>query len=367
MKDRIMSRIKIAIASLGPVLAFVALLYVVPAVLTGSPSLDNAALAQTGGNVPGNTVGNTSDADIWRAIRGGIKGDVSIEDKKAGYLIQSQGDAWRAMRNGPLSVYGSWAIFGVIALLALFFLIRGRIRIDAGASGRMIERFSSLERFSHWLLANSFVLLALTGLNMLYGRYVLKPIIGASAFSTVTEIGKYIHDFVAFAFMLALLMILVLWIRNNIPDRYDLTWLAKGGGMFSKKSHPPARKFNAGQKILFWLVILGGISISLSGISLLFPFKFSMFAPTFAALNLVGLGLPTDLTPMQEMQYSELWHAFVALGLIALVIAHIYIGTLGMEGAFDAMGNGEVDRNWAKEHHPIWLEEEDGAKAPGDD
>lgn len=362
-----MPRIKIVIASLGFLLILGVLLYAASAVLTGSPSLGNPAVAQTNGNVPGNTLGNASDADIWRAIRGGIRGDVSIQDKKAGYLIQPAGESWRTARNGPLSVYGSWAIFGMIALLALFFFIRGRIRIDSGASGRKVERFNGLERFSHWLLANSFVLLALTGLNMLYGRYWLKPIIGASAFSTLTEIGKYIHDFVAFAFMLGLLMILVLWIRNNIPDRYDLTWLAKGGGMFSKGVHPPATKFNAGQKILFWLVILGGISISLSGISLLFPFKFSMFSSTFAALNLLGFGLPTSLTPMEEMQLSELWHALVALGLIAVIIAHIYIGTLGMEGAFDAMGNGEVDRNWAKEHHPLWLEEEDGAKAPGDD
>jgi formate dehydrogenase subunit gamma len=362
-----MPRIKIAIASLGLPLLLGMLLYAASAALTGAPSLGNPALAQTGGNVPGNVLGNGSDADVWRAIRGGIKGDVSIQDKKAGYMIQSAGESWRAARNGPLSVYGSWAIFGVIGLLALFFVIRGRIRIDAGASGRKIERFNGLERFSHWLLANSFVLLALTGLNVLYGRYVLKPIIGASAFSTLTEIGKYIHNFVAFAFMLGLLMILVLWVRNNLPDKHDLAWLAKGGGMFTKGSHPPAKKFNAGQKILFWLVILGGVSISLSGISLMFPFKFSMFSSTFAALNLLGLGLPTNLTPMQEMQYSELWHAFVALGLVAVIIAHIYIGTLGMEGAFDAMGDGEVDRNWAKEHHPLWLEEKDGAKAPGDD
>jgi formate dehydrogenase subunit gamma len=362
-----MPRIKISIASLGLLLVLGALLYAAAAVLTGSPSLDNPALAQASGNVPGNALGNSSDADVWRAIRRGAQGTVSIEDKKAGYMIQSEGDNWRAIRNGPLSVYGSWAIFGVIALLALFFVFRGRIRIESGASGRKIERFNGLERFSHWLLANSFVLLALTGLNMMYGRYVLKPIIGASAFATMTEIGKYIHNFVAFAFMLGLAMILALWIRNNIPDRHDIVWLAKGGGMFTKGTHPPAKKFNAGQKILFWLVILGGISISVSGISLLFPFKFSLFAPTFAALNLLGLGLPTDLTPMQEMQYSQLWHAFVALGMVAVIIAHIYIGTLGMEGAFDAMANGEVDRNWAKEHHPLWLEDKDGVKAPGDD
>jgi formate dehydrogenase subunit gamma len=144
-------------------------------------------------------------------------------------------------------------------------------------------------------------------------------------------------------------------------------WLSKGGGMFTKGSNPPAKKFNAGQKILFWLVILGGISISMSGIALMFPFQFEMFGGTFAFLNIFGFGLPADLTPMQEMQLSQLWHAIVALFLIAVIIGHIYIGTLGMEGAFDAMGTGEVDRNWAQEHHPLWVEEKEGAKAPGDD
>jgi formate dehydrogenase subunit gamma len=353
-----MSRIKIAFASLTSLLFLVALLYAAGAVMTGSASLDNAAVAQTGGTVPGDALGSTSDTDFWREIR---------RDKKAGIMIQSEGDNWRAIRNGPLSTYGVWAIFGVIAVLALFFVIRGRIKIDGGFSGKTIVRFNGLERFSHWLLANCFILLALTGLNVMYGRYVLKPLIGAEAFSTLTILGKYVHNYVGFAFMVALVLILVLWIKNNIPNRHDLVWLAKGGGMFSKGSHPPAKKFNAGQKILFWLVILGGVSISMSGIALMFPFKFSMFAGTFAALNVFGLGLPTELTPMQEMQYAQLWHAIVALFLIAVIIGHIYIGTLGMEGAFDAMGTGEVDRNWAREHHPLWLQEEEGAKAPGDD
>jgi formate dehydrogenase subunit gamma len=360
-------RIKIAIASLASALFVAALLYATAAALTGSPSLDNAAVAQSGGAVPGDSLGSESDAEIWRAIRRGAQGNVTIQDKKAGYMIQSAGESWRAIRNGPLSVYGSWAILGVIALLALFFVFRGRIRIDHGASGRVIERFNGLERFAHWLLANTFILLALTGLNVMYGRYVLRPLIGAEAFATITEIGKYIHNYVGFAFMVGVLMILVLWIRNNVPDKHDLVWLAKGGGMFTKGSHPPARKFNAGQKILFWLVVLGGLSISLSGIALMFPFEISLFSPTFAVLNVFGLGLPTDLTPMQEMQLSQLWHAIVALGLVAVIIAHIYIGTLGMEGAFDAMGTGKVDRNWAKEHHPLWLEEEERAEARGDD
>lgn len=362
-----MPRIKTSFASLAPLLLIAALIYAAAATLTGSPSIDNAVLAQSGGTVPGDALGSTSDTDFWREIRRGAQGNVSIEDKKAGIMIQSEGDNWRAIRNGPLSTYGVWMIFGVIALLAIFFVIRGRIRVEHGLSGRTLVRFNGLERFSHWLLANCFILLALTGLNVMYGRYVLLPIIGPEAFSTITLLGKYVHNYVGFAFMVALVMILVLWIKNNIPNKHDIVWLAKGGGMFSKGSHPPAKKFNAGQKILFWLVILGGASISMSGVALMFPFQFEMFAGTFSILNVFGLGLPTELTPMQEMQYAQLWHAIMALFLIAAIIGHIYIGTLGMEGAFDAMGTGEVDRNWAREHHPLWLAEEDGAKAPGDD
>jgi formate dehydrogenase subunit gamma len=362
-----MSRIKIAFASLTSLLFLVALFYAAGAVMTGSVVFDNAAVAQTGGTVPGDALGSTSDTDFWREIRRGAQGTVSGPDKMQGIMIQSEGDNWRAIRNGPLSTYGVWAIFGVIAILALFFVIRGRIKVSSGFSGQTILRFNGLERFSHWLLANCFILLALTGLNVMYGRYVLKPLIGAEAFSTLTILGKYVHNYVGFAFMVALVLILVLWIKNNIPNKHDIVWLARGGGMFSKNSHPPARKFNAGQKILFWLVILGGISISLSGIALMFPFEFEMFSGTFAFLNIFGLGLPTDLNAIQEMQYAQLWHAIMGLFLIAVIIGHIYIGTLGMEGAFDAMGTGEVDRNWAKEHHPLWLEEEQGARAPGDD
>lgn len=362
-----MPRTMTVLRHLSLLMTLAALLYATAATMTGSPSLDGAAVAQTGGTVPGDSLGSTSDTDFWRAIRRGAQGTVSIEDKKAGIMIQSEGDNWRAIRNGPLSVYGSWMIFGVIAILALFFVIRGRIRVEHGLSGRTVLRFNGVERFAHWLVANCFVLLAITGLNVMYGRYVLKPLIGAEAFATLTAWGKYAHNYVGFAFMVGIVLILVLWIKDNIPNRYDMQWLAKGGGMFTKGSHPPAKKFNAGQKILFWLVVLGGISISVSGISLMFPFELNLFSGTFAALNVFGLGLPTDLTPMQEMQYSQLWHAVLALLLTAVIIGHIYIGTLGMEGAFDAMGTGEVDRNWAREHHPLWLEEEEGAKAPGDD
>src|SRR3546814_644891 len=180
-------------------------------------------------------------------------------------------------------------------------------------SGRKIERFNGLERFAHWLTATTFVVLALTGLNLLYGRYFLLPLVGPEIFSALTIGGKYAHNFLAFGFMIGIVMIAVLWVRQNILNRYDIIWLAKGGGMFTKGTHPPARKFNAGQKILFWIVVLGGISISLSGLALLFPFKLWLFGGTFAFLNIFGFDLPTELAPVQEMQLAHVWHAIVGL------------------------------------------------------
>jgi len=315
------------------------------------------AWAQERGAVPGESIGNTSTSDMWRAIRRGAPGTVSLPDKQTAILIQSEGDNWRAFRNGPLSNYGAWLLGGTLVVLLVFFLIRGRIRIDAGFSGRLVERFTNVERFAHWVTASSFVLLGLTGLNMLYGRYVIKPLIGGEAFSTLTLWGKYAHDFMGFAFIFGILMILILWVRDNIPDRYDVVWLAQGGGLFSRGTHPPARKFNAGQKIIFWLVVLAGGSLSYTGLGLLFPFTFEPFAGTFAALNLFGFDLPTRLTPMDEMHYTQMWHSILALVMIAVILAHIYIGWLGMEGAYDAMGTGFVDENWARQHHPIWMEE----------
>ena len=212
--------------------------------------VDHPVSAQTNGAVPGNTTaGNMSDADLWRFIKGGASGTVSIPDKKAGQLVQPDGDAWRAFKNGPLSTYGAWGLLGIVVLLVIFFALRGRIKIGHGPDpqGRTIERFNALERGVHWLTATSFIVLALTGLNVLYGRYFLKPIIGADIFSLLTYYGKLAHNYIAFAFMLGLILMFVLWVRYNIPSFRDLKWLAVGGGMFSKNVHPEAGRFNAGQ------------------------------------------------------------------------------------------------------------------------
>jgi len=298
------------------------------------------------------------DAELWSKVRQSAQGTVSIPDTKAGYLIDASGDVWKATRNSEYTLYGAYAFAAVFAVLLVFYLIRGPIKIDSGLSGSRIVRFNDIERAGHWLLAVSFIILAITGLNLIYGRDVLMPIMGKDAFATMSQVFKYLHNYVGFAFMLGLVLTFVLWVRHNFPNRHDVVWLAQGGGLLTH-AHPPAKKFNAGQKILFWLVILSGVSLSLSGLALLFPYQLPLFDKTFTFINALGLGLdlPTGLTPNEEQQYATLWHGMLAIGMSLVVIAHIYIGSIGMQGAFDAMGSGEVDLNWAKEHHGLWADE----------
>lgn len=332
---------------------------------SGSTVWSTPAFAQTengespvGGAVPGGTTdGSASDSELWRMIRQGGQGNVAGGNPNSGLMIQSQGEEWRNIRNGPLPMYSAWAILGMLLLLSIFYAIRGRMKIAHGKSDRTITRFTLIERASHWLLASSFIVLALTGLNLIFGRNLLIPLLGPEAFATFTVFGKYVHDYVGFAFMVALLLVAILWIAHNIPNRHDVMWMLRGGGMIGG-GHPPAKKFNAGQKIVFWLVILCGISISMSGWALLNPFSTTMFSDTFAIVNNVfGTDLPTTLAPVQEQQYQSLWHAIMAVFMIVVILAHIYIGSVGMEGALDAMTSGEVDENWAREHHSLWVEE----------
>lgn len=311
------------------------------------------------------TLGGASDADLWRAYRFN-EADISSQSRgpAATTLIQDSGMWWWQFREGPLATYGAYLLGGTIALLALFYLLRGRVRIDGEKTGRTITRFKAFERFGHWLMAGSFVVLGLTGLISLFGRMVMIPVFGHDSFSILAIASKWVHNNISWAFMIGLVMVFFMWVLENIPNKLDLKWIAVGGGLFKKGVHPPAKKFNAGQKVVFWSVILLGGSISLSGLSLLFPFELPMFAKTFGLLNATGLPdllgfgtLPTELTPHAEMQFSQLWHAIMSFVLMSIIIAHIYIGSVGMEGAFDAMGSGEVEEQWAREHHSLWVDE----------
>lgn len=326
---------------------------------TGSAALAAGITQQLG------TRGGASDSEVFRALRYGAA-DVTTQTRGATttLLIQDSGMKWHNFRAGPLTTYGGYLLLAMLAVLLAFYLLRGKIRIDGQKSGHTVERFNGVERFAHWLLAVSFILLGITGLATLFGRTLLIPLIGKEAFANIALAGKWVHNNIAWAFIVALVMVIVLWIKHNIPNKTDVNWLMKAGGLFSKGVHPPAKKFNAGQKVIYWSVALFGVSISVSGVALLFPFEISLFAKTFTILNMTGLPeivgygvLPEVLTPYQEVQLSQLWHAIVAFVFMAIIIAHIYLGSVGMEGAFDAMGSGQVETQWAKEHHSLWYDE----------
>jgi formate dehydrogenase subunit gamma len=325
---------------------------------TGDPTI-NADSSQALG-----TRGGQSDPELWRALRYG-SADVTTQSRSpaSDVLIQDSGMWWLTFRQGPLATYGGYLLLGTIALLALFYMLRGRIRIDGAKTGRTVTRFKAIERFAHWMMGGAFVLLGITGLVSLFGRKFIIPLFGHDSFALVALASKWVHNNVSWAFMIGLTMVFFMWVLENIPNKHDLRWIAVGGGLLSKGVHPPAKKFNAGQKVIFWSVIVFGVSISVSGLSLLFPFELPMFGKTFTILNATGLpqmlgfDLPMTLTPHAEMQYAQLWHAMMAFVLMAIVIAHIYIGSVGMEGAYDAMGSGEVEEQWAREHHSLWLEE----------
>ena len=285
------------------------------------------------------TAESVHEDQLLNALKEGdkISGRISIPDVNAANLIQPAGRDWRDFQRSKLPIIGGVIIIGMFAALLIFLMVRGRIRIYHGFSGTRIVRFVSFERFTHWLTASCFIVLALSGLNISFGRALILPLFGPEAFSTLSVYAKFCHNYLAFPFMLGLVIMFLIWIKDNIPGRLDIEWFKQGGGILTEGKHPPAKKFNAGQKGIFWTVILGGALMSVSGWFLLFPY------------------LEGNVT---AQQFWSVIHAVLAMLLIAAIMAHVYIGTIGMEGAFDAMGTGEVDLNWAKEHHSFWVEEE---------
>ncbi|MEJ2061242.1 MAG: formate dehydrogenase subunit gamma [Gammaproteobacteria bacterium] len=276
-------------------------------------------------------------AGFWREVRHGDVGYTTADTPDADVLIQNGGQNWRQLRNGPIANYGGWLMGIVLVAIAVFLTFRGRIRVEAGPSDMRVIRFSLWQRIVHWFTATTFVILALTGLAIFYGRAVLIPIMGKDAFSVIAMASKQIHNFVGPLFVVAVLMLVVTFIVGNFYERGDIKWLLKGGGMVGK-GHVSAGCYNFGEKSWFWLATIAGIVVAGSGLVLDFP----------------NFGQSREL-----MQLAEMIHAITAVIFIAASFGHIYIGTVGMEGALDAMVKGHVDANWAKEHHDRWYESMD--------
>lgn len=277
-----------------------------------------------------------NNAPMWREVRSGEEQYTSVKGREAGVLIQSGGETWRERRNYQIIPYGGIAIALALGLLALFYVWKGPIRLHEPPTGRVIERFSNVERWAHWGMAITFCALAISGLVMLFGKYVLLPIIGPTLFSTLTILLKNLHNFIGPLFTLSILIFFVIYVRDNIPSRDDLIWIKKAGGMASGE-HVPTGRFNAGEKAWFWAsVVVLGLIVSVTG----FILNFDNFGQTRAT-----------------MQQSHLIHAGFAVLFMAMSLAHIYIGTIGMQGAYQGMRTGYVDEEWAREHHELWYRE----------
>src|SRR6516164_7919427 len=200
-----------------------------------------------------------------------IQGRVSIPDQRSSVLVQPQGREWREFRTVILRWIGGVAIIGMLVLLVIFYLARGMVRLESGRSGRTIVRFNAAERFVHWMTASCFIILALSGLNITFGRPLLLPLMSPEAFTAWSEWAKYAHNYLSFPFTLGVVLIFLMWLGGNIPNWVDIEWLRRGGGIVGR-DHPPAERFNAGQKLIYWIVVLGGAAMAVSGYLLIFPF-----------------------------------------------------------------------------------------------
>jgi len=275
-------------------------------------------------------------ANYWRAVREGDRGYTAVEGKEAGVLVQSGGQNWRQYRNRLLANYGGWALFLIVIAILVFFGLRGRVEISGGRSGVMVKRWNAWERFVHWYVAILFVLLAITGLSILFGRAVLIPLLGPEGFAAWADLAIGLHNVCGPAFSIGVAVMIIMWIPNNLPSKGDGEWLSKAGGMFSHDSHPPAGKANAGEKIWFWIISTVGVTAIVTGFILDFP----------------NYGQTRD-----TMQLANIIHGIATLVWVGVWFGHAYLGTIGTDGALEGMTTGEVDANWAKQHHNLWYDE----------
>jgi formate dehydrogenase subunit gamma len=300
-----------------------------------------------------------NNAPVWRQVSKGVTGYSSLpahEAPEAGNLIQpmvqypgsrltNAGEAWRQVRNNWIIPYGAALLFVMLLALAIFYFTRGTIGLHGQETGRKIERFTPFERAVHWSNAIAFVTLAISGLVMAFGRFFLLPILGGALFGWLTYALKNMHNFAGPLFAVSLVIVILTFVKDNLPSKEDITWLLKGGGLFGGHE-VPSHRFNAGEKVLFWAgVFLFGLIV-------------------------VGSGLFLDkIVPAVEytrgnMQVAHMIHASAAVLMMALFMGHIYMGTVGMEGAYKAMKTGYVDETWAREHHELWYDDIKAGKIP---
>lgn len=276
--------------------------------------------------------GNTSD--FWRDALDGVSGKTQSNSPGADTLIMLEGERWTDIRNQWISPGGAIALGGSLLVITLFYLLVGKVKLENPRTGKKMERWSRWDRTIHWYVAVLFIILGLTGLSILYAKWFLMPVLPTSVWAGLMIAAKNIHNYLGPLFALGVLAMIVKWLKHNFFNITDLKWFAKGGGLVGK-GHPSAGYLNGGEKVWFWLVVLVGLTVVVSGLVLDFP----NFGQT-----------------RETMQLFLIIHAVASLVLMAAAFGHIYIGTLGTEGAFEGMKTGYVDESWAKQHHDQWYD-----------
>ena len=320
-------------------------------------SEDPGYMEQTNGERARVQPGN--NAPMWRSVGAGVTGFSSLphsQAPEAGNLIQpfaqypgskyvTAGEAWRQTRNKIIIPYGGALIFITLLAVALFYFTKGPLKVDAPPTGKKIERFTYFERAAHWSNATAFSILAISGIVMAFGKFFLLPILGGAVFGWITWLLKTAHNFVGPLFVVSLLVVFFTFVRDNWPERIDLLWLRKGGGLFNGE-HVPSGRFNAGEKVVFWAGVFGlGLLVCASGLVL------DKVLPGLEYLR-------------STMQIAHMVHAVATTLMICMFIGHIYLGTIGSEGALDAMKTGYVDEAWAQQHHEVWYDDIQAGRVP---
>jgi formate dehydrogenase subunit gamma len=275
-------------------------------------------------------------AGFWSQVREGVSGYTAVASEAQKTLIQNGGQNWREIRNGLIAGLSPWILAGVFGIIMLFFLIVGQDKLESPRSGIKIKRFSMAERILHWTTASFFIILAVTGLSNLFGRAVLIPVFGQSPFAAYMQWALWTHNVCGPLFLAGVLIEFIVWVKDNIPRKMDVLWFKNLGGMVGKGPRPHAGKINGGEKAWFWVMVLAGLTVGVTGVILDFP--------------IWGQSRMT-------MQVAHVIHASVAILFLAASFGHIYIGTIGAEGTFEGMWRGSVDAVWAEQHEDLWHEE----------
>ncbi|MEO8739085.1 MAG: formate dehydrogenase subunit gamma [Casimicrobiaceae bacterium] len=308
-----------------------------------SPAVNPQEAAAAKNEVVQQRVQPLNNAPVWKEVRSGMPQVTTVIGRETNILVQSDGQTWRAIRNGPISIYGGWLIALIVLAIGTFYFVKGTMPMHEPPTGRLLRRFTPWDRAVHWTTASVFVVLAISGLVMLFGKSLLLPIIGATLFSWLAIVGKNLHNFLGPLFIVCLILIFATFVRNNFPQRGDAAWIAHFGGLFSGRD-TPSFKFNAGEKMWFW----GGVA----------------FLGFIVGSTGLILDFPNFDQTRETMQWAHVFHSVGGILFMTGALGHIYMGTIGMVGAYDAMRTGYVDEAWAREHHLYWYNDIKAGKDP---